>query len=69
MELNYVKHYINIIDMVFKISVTNSYNNHIGSIADYDPIIKQQSYGGVKYTNNSETRNYNYGVSICYLLH
>jgi len=41
--------------------VTNAYNNHIGSIADYDPIKKQQSYGGVKYANNSEVQNCNLG--------
>jgi len=42
--------------------VTNSYDNHnIGSIADYDPIKKQQSYGGVKYANKSESQNFNLG--------
>ncbi|KAF0765757.1 LIM and SH3 domain protein Lasp-like [Aphis craccivora] len=41
--------------------INSAYNNHIGSIADYDPIKKQQSYGGVKYTNNSESQNYNLG--------
>uniref|UniRef100_A0A2S2PAV1 LIM and SH3 domain protein F42H10.3 n=1 Tax=Schizaphis graminum TaxID=13262 RepID=A0A2S2PAV1_SCHGA len=41
--------------------INNAYNNHIGSIADYDPIKKQPSYGGVKYTNNSESQNYNLG--------
>lgn len=49
--------------------VSNAYNNHIGSIADYDPIKKQQSYSGggggdvrsVKYPNNSEVQNCNLG--------
>ncbi|XP_025421956.1 LIM and SH3 domain protein Lasp isoform X2 [Sipha flava] len=42
--------------------VNNAFNNHqIGSIADYDPIKKQQPYGGVKYTNYSESKNYNFG--------
>ncbi|XP_022160078.1 LIM and SH3 domain protein F42H10.3 isoform X2 [Myzus persicae] len=41
--------------------INSAYNNHIGSIADYDPIKKQPSYVGVKYTNNSESQNYNLG--------
>lgn len=52
-----------------KFTVTNAYNNDniIGSIADYDPIKKQQSYNSVKYTDSSETQNFNLGVCI-YLL-
>lgn len=50
-------------------TVSNAYNNHIGSIADYDPIKKQQSYGGAnKYANKSEIPNGNLGVCIHYEL-
>lgn len=54
---------------LFNITVTNAFNNHhIGSIADYDPIKKQQPYGGVKYTNSSESQNYSFGVFICIIV-
>lgn len=50
-------------------TVPNPYDNHnIGSIADYDPIKKQQSYSGIKYVNKSESQNYNFGVYIYILI-
>lgn len=47
-------------------TVNSAYNNHIGSIADYDPI-KKQPVCDVKYTNNSESQNYNLGVCTFFL--
>lgn len=52
-------HFLNIFNFI----VSNANNNHhIGSIADYDPIIKQQAYSGNKHTHNSDSQNYNFGV-------
>ncbi|VVC41755.1 Nebulin repeat,SH3 domain,Zinc finger, LIM-type [Cinara cedri] len=43
--------------------VTNTYNNDhmIGSIADYDPIKKQQAYNSINFTNSSDSKNFNLG--------